>query len=435
MTLFWISVAGLSVLAMAFYIFPFLRKTEYATLSSDELNLSVFNQQLEELDSDLASGKLDQALYDAARHDLEKELLVDVSGDHAQTAAASSHSGKWILSLVVVIPVLALFFYQTLGNPEIINKLASNPTAGQRPATAHAQSTQGLPPMEELVKKLAAKMQQQPENLEGWIMLGRSYMSLGQPNEAIAAYERGMAINGENISLLLAYAEALAKQTGNNFTGKAESLIKKAYSVDAKNSNALWMMGIVSYQQERFQDAINYWEQLADLLGPQSKELASVDNAINDARTQLGLGPQFPSIVQASSPAQPPAAKVEESTAGTVDASAIQVTIKLSPELGAKAKPGDTVFIYAKATSGPPMPLAAVRKQVKDLPITLVLDDSMAMMPQMKLSSFPKVAVGARVSLSGAGPSAQTGDLEGEIRPVTPGQSEPITVIIDSIHQ
>jgi cytochrome c-type biogenesis protein CcmH len=427
MTLFWISVAGLMALAIAFIILPLLRKREYPTISADELNLSVFKQQVEELDNDLSVGILDQARYEAARKDLEKELLTDVNGTKAQPATANTRSGRWVMSVALVIPLMSMGIYQVLGSPGIIPQLAAASTGDTgKGASPHGQAsaTENLPPMEELVKKLAAKMESQPNNMEGWLMLGRSYMAMNQPGQAIAAYERGMQVNPENVTLLLAYAEALAQSSGNDFTGKATALVEKAYQLDQKDPNTLWMMGIVAYQKKDFQGAIGHWEQAKGLLGPEHKDLNAVDNAIDDARNQLGLGPQLPSIVQNKDQPQPVAGG---------DDHAIELIIKLDPNLAAKANPDDMVFIYAKALSGPPMPLAAVRKQVRDLPITVRLDDSMAMMPEMKLSAFPEVAVGARVSLSG-NPIAKSGDLEGEIKPVKPGQSGPVMVIIDSIH-
>jgi cytochrome c-type biogenesis protein CcmH len=427
MTLFWISVAGLMALAIAFIILPLLRKREYPTISADELNLSVFKQQVEELDNDLSVGILDQARYEAARKDLEKELLTDVNGTKAQPATANTRSGRWVMSVALVIPLMSMGIYQVLGSPGIIPQLAAASTGDTgKGASPHGQAsaTENLPPMEELVKKLAAKMESQPNNMEGWLMLGRSYMAMNQPGQAIAAYERGMQVNPENVTLLLAYAEALAQSSGNDFTGKATALVEKAYQLDQKDPNTLWMMGIVAYQKKDFQGAIGHWEQAKGLLGPEHKDLNAVDNAIDDARNQLGLGPQLPSIVQTKDQPQPVAGG---------DDHAIELIIKLDPNLAAKANPDDMVFIYAKALSGPPMPLAAVRKQVRDLPITVRLDDSMAMMPEMKLSAFPEVAVGARVSLSG-NPIAKSGDLEGEIKPVKPGQSGPVMVIIDSIH-
>lgn len=426
MTTFWILASGLMLLAIAFIVLPLLRKREYTTLSADELNLSVFKQQLDELDNDLSSGMLDQARYDAARKDLEKELLLDVNGTKVQPAAANSKSGRWVMSVALVIPLMAIGMYQALGNPEIIPLLADAGGASNAAAPhAQPQSTEDLPPMEELVKKLAAKMETQPENLDGWLMLGRSYMALNQPADAIAAYEKAMALNAENPTLLLAYAEALAKMAGNDFTGKPATLIEQAYKLNNQNPNALWMMGIAAYQTERFKDALGYWEQLEGMLTPQSKDVAAVQNAIKDVRVKLGLESELPSIAQPESSG--------EQRAGADAKSAIEVILKLSPELRDKAKPDDLVFIYAKALSGPQMPLAAMRKQVKDLPLTIVLDDSLAMMPQMKLSAHAEVVVGARVSLSG-NPAAQPGDLEGEIKPVKPGQAGPVMLTIDSIH-
>jgi len=272
MTLFWTITAGLLVLAMAFIVIPLLRKRDYATLSSDELNLSVFNQQLEELDNDLAAGNLDQAQYDAAKRDLERELLDDISGDQAKHTEASSDSGRWMAGLALVLPLLALLLYQALGDPQIIQQLASNPSGGQGGMAAHGagKGTEGLPPMDVLVKKLAAKMERQPDNLEGWIMLGRSYMALKQPQKAIEAYQHAMKLAPEKPSLLLDYAEVLAKNAGNNFTGQAAPLIEKAYGLDKKNPNAIWMMGVIAYQRQQYRPAIDYWESLRDLLAPES---------------------------------------------------------------------------------------------------------------------------------------------------------------------
>jgi cytochrome c-type biogenesis protein CcmH len=414
------------VLAITFIVVPLLSRREYAGVSADELNLSVFKQQLEELENDLQSGILDQERYDAARKDLEKELLLDVNGDQVQPASANSRSGRWMMSIALVIPLMAVGMYQALGSPEIIPRLAENSgaEASQGTPSPHAQAGEKLPPMEELVKKLAAKLEQQPDNVEGWLMLGRSYMAMNQPGKAIDAYEHGMQVNPENTTLLLAYAEALAQTSGNNFSGKAANLVEKAYQLNKQDPNALWMMGIVAYQKQDYQGAIDHWQQVKVLLGPGNTDLNAVDNAIDEARGQMGLGPQLPSIVKADKPTSQP-------TNGS-DAS-IELIVKLDPDLAAKTHPDDLVFIYAKALSGPPMPLAAVRKQVKDLPITVKLDDSMAMMPEMKLSAFPEVAVGARVSKSG-NPIAKSGDLEGEIRPVKPGQSGPVMVVIDSVH-
>ncbi|MES9829491.1 MAG: c-type cytochrome biogenesis protein CcmI [Candidatus Thiodiazotropha sp.] len=427
MTLFWIIIAGFSLLAMGFVALPLMRKQVTSGITSDELNLAVFKQQLAELDGDLKSGALDQARYDAARRDLEKELLSDVS--EQSRPAESGGSGRKMALSALVIPLAALLLYQFIGSPKIISRLANQPAASHT-ASAQSQgtSTQNLPPMEELVKRLAAKMQEQPDNQEGWIMLGRSYMAMNNPSAAINAFDRAMEISDKNVGLLLAYAEAIASNGGNDFTGRAAPMVEKALQLEPDNPNVLWIAGIVAYQRTDFQNAVDRWSKLRGLLKPQSAELESVNEALDDARSKLGLPveePELPSIVQAKKqvPAKPAAA---------VDKS-IQVEISLSPDMQGKANPDDLLFIYAKAMSGPPMPLAAVRKRVSDLPLSISLDDSMAMMPQLKLSQFPEVAVGARISLSGS-PTAQSGDLEGETAAVSPGQPEIVKVVINSVH-
>jgi cytochrome c-type biogenesis protein CcmH len=243
------------------------------------------------------------------------------------------------------------------------------------------------------------------------------------------AFERAMQLDDSNVGLLLAYGEAIAGISGNNFTGKAAPLIEKAFKLEPDNPNTLWMAGIVAYQQGDYQSALTRWEKLQGMMTPQSSELETINNAIDDVRNQLGMAPVEPELPQITKKVKSGGDKPAPSTAGKT----ISVKVSLAPELSAKASPDDLVFIYAKATSGPPMPLAAARKQVKDLPLTIELDDSMAMMAQMKLSAYPEVVVGARISLSGS-PSAKSGDLEGEVSPVVPGQSDAVEVVISSIH-
>jgi cytochrome c-type biogenesis protein CcmH len=429
MTLFWMIVAGFTLLAMGFVALPLMRKQVTPGITSDELNLAVFKQQLAELDNDLALGVLDQASYDAARKDLEKELLSDIS--ETTQPSESKNTGQIMAWSALVIPLAALLIYQFMGSPEIIARLASQP-AGMPTASTQSQSqgssTENLPPMEELVKRLSAKLQEQPDNLEGWVMLGRSYIAMNDPSAAINAFERAMEINDKHVGLLLAYSEAIASNRGNDFTGQAAPMVEKAFQLEPDNPNALWIAGILAYQRTDYQEAVDRWSKLRGMLKPQSNELESVNEALDDARAQLGLPaeePELPSIVQTKKPI------AEKAVAA--GGKSIKVEISLSPDIQDKAKPDDLLFIYAKAMSGPPMPLAAVRKKVSDLPISISLDDSMAMTPQMKLSKFSEVVVGARISLSGR-PTAQSGDLEGEISAVSPGQSEIVKVVINSVH-
>jgi len=130
-------------------------------------------------------------------------------------------------------------------------------------------------------------------------------------------------------------------------------------------------------------------------------------------------------------PTSAPAPEASSTTVADTN-SGITVEVALAPELAERAAPDATVFVYAKAAAGPPMPLAVQRVTVADLPLTLTLDDSMAMMPAMRLSGFPEVVVGARVSASGQA-MPQPGDIEGETGPIASSTATPVRVRIDSI--
>ncbi len=425
MTLFWSIAVAMIALAMAFVVPPFLRKRAQTGVSQDALNLSVIKQQLAELDADLANGTLDQSQYEAARKDLEIELLSDVSPDEGAANSATEKSGRSALAVAGIgIPLLTLALYQTLGNQEIIPLLAQG---NEHPAS---DPTQGLPPMEELVAKLAARLQQEPDNLDGWIMLGRSYMAMGQEAQALQSYETAYRMAPENTALLLNYAEALAKMHGNRFAGRAAELIEKAVELEPTNANGLWMMGLVHYERGAFSKAVESWQRLARMMPADSEDAEALAAYIEEAMLRVAAE-GAPTRAAADAPA-PDASGQSSATAGS--RGAIKVSVSLAPELADRAEAEDRVFIFARALQGPPMPLAAARKRVKDLPLDLILDDSMAMMPQLVLSSFPQVLVGARISKSGNA-LPQAGDLQGEVSPVAPGQEAVVNIVIDSVRQ
>jgi cytochrome c-type biogenesis protein CcmH len=313
-------------------------------------------------------------------------------------------------------------------------------STGNRP---HAdQSGTPLPPMDELVKGLAAKLEQNPDNLPGWLMLGRSYVSLNQPDGALYAYERAYKLAPENPDVLLGYAQALVKSGREELTGRPAELISEAHKRAPQNQTALWMMGLVSFEHQDFAQTVSYWQQLAAQIPAESQEHQQLAEYIEQARSRMApgstptpAGPQPSPAVAETQTAQSVASPTGPEAAGQPAApagAALTVKVSLDPALADQVQPEDRVFVFARAVSGPPMPLAAVSKQVRDLPLQLTLDDSMAMMPQMKLSAFPEVLVGARISKTGNA-MPQSGDLQGEVSPVNSGQAAVVQVVINSI--
>lgn len=429
MTIFWVLAAGLAGLALLFIVPPILRSKPEASadkIDENQVNMAVFRQQMEELDADLAAGNLEQDQYDAARHDLEKELLLDIDESSSETAAQKS--GKWAaLALVPAVPALAVTLYLMVGDQSAIEKLEAGPAV----ASQQQNSPTDMPSMDVLVAKLAERMEREPDNVQGWLMLGRSYLAIDQTQDAVNAYERARQLAPEEPEVLLGYATAVAKVEGG-FQGKAEELIAAALEIDPNNGNGLWMMGLVEYQRENHAKAVELWTKLEGLLTPGSKEASTVRGYIQEARQQGGL----PAAEPASAVAQPQTVQMQPAEpapqTAPADGKGIQVQVSLAEELQGKFSPNDTLFVFARALEGPPMPLAVKRLQAKDLPTSLTLDDSMAMMEQMRLSNFAQVVVGARISRSGNA-VPQSGDLQGEVQPVTPGQDQTVAVVINNV--
>jgi cytochrome c-type biogenesis protein CcmH len=259
---------------------------------------------------------------------------------------------------------------------------------------------------------LADRLEKAPDDAEGWRVLGRSYSVIGHYPEAARAYERAAALIPGDAELLADYADALAMAQGRSMAGKPLELVTRALRIDPDQWKALALAGTAALERKDYAEAIAHWERLRKVLPPGSGMEQSVEASIAEARALAGAGPAPKSKAQAAASAR---------VAGRVS---------LAQGVAARAAPTDTVFIFARAASGPPMPLAVLRKQVRDLPLEFTLDDTMAMAPNLKLSSFPEVIVGARVSRSGSA-TAQSGDLRGQSKPVKIGATG-IAVVIDT---
>jgi len=421
MTVFWSLAAVMVMVALLFLLPPLLRKREVSAVSGDDLNTEVIKSQLAELDADLDAGKLDQTQYTAARTDLEQELLYDLNRDG--TAQREPRSGRWATLLIIpLLPLCAVLLYQQIGSVELIERL-------QQARISQPQPEQQQPPSEasidEMVAKLAARLQQQPDDLKGWVMLARTYSILKRYSEAETAYANVLRLGGENASLLTDYADAMTMANNGMFTDQAGTLLTRVLELDPDNIKGLWLAGHWKNQSGAYAEAIHYWQQAAAQLPPGSEDAAVIAQQISELQGKADISAAPAPAVAATT------ATATGTTATSGSGATLSVHVALAPELAAAAAAEDTVFIFARATQGPRMPLAIVRKQVKDLPVTVTLDDSQAMMPAMKLSNFEQVVVGARISKSGNA-MPQSGDLQGSMSPVATQTTEKILITINS---
>jgi cytochrome c-type biogenesis protein CcmH len=298
--------------------------------------------------------------------------------------------------------------------------LATTKPATVVTTTGIAQNVPLSPEHVEMIKALSARLAQDPNDGKGWAILARSYAVLGRYNEAVPAYEKAVNLIPNDPVMLVDYADILGVINGKNLQGKPTELIQKALLLDPGNVKGLNLMGTAAFQAGEYIHAESYWEKLLKLLPPDSPTAKQVSTSISNARTQALKTGEVKSTLSNNGEDQ-----------ATGSGAQISGEVRLSPALANKVAPTDTVFVFAKAMSGPPMPIAVIRAQVKDLPQKFTLNDSMAMMPTMKLSNFKEVAIGAKISKFGNA-TPQSGDLRGEISSVKIGTNN-VQLVIDKV--
>lgn len=412
MMLFWIITAAMILVALALLAPSLLRTRQVNSLDRDQQNLVIARERLAELEAERDQGILDQAQFEQAKSELEQSLLwdLDEQGEQGVTPGAAG-SGRLALGIVAVfVPALTLGLYAYLGTPDLVEP--------RNPALAAAHERGGeLPSVEQMVGALVERLRQNPEDAEGWYLLGRTNMALKDYAGAAAAFEHVHRLVGDEPSILLAWADALAMNENGNMRGKPAELIRKAVMLVPDDTTALWLAGMAEEQAGNLELAISHWERLVPQIQDDPQASARIAALIASAREKSGTADQVAGAV--------PAAPI-------ASGKGVSVRVSLSPELSGKVSPDEALFIYARALQGPKMPLAAARMQVRDLPLTVSLDDSGAMMPSMKISNFEQVVVGARVSRSG-GAITQSGDLKGEVAPVDVGADKVIEIVIDTV--
>jgi cytochrome c-type biogenesis protein CcmH len=367
--------------------------------AGDTPEMAEAREQLRQLDALRAGGALTDAQVGEARTRLQQRVGQAVSTP-ASAPAARRPSG--MLSAVTLFALAVVVAgYATIGTPQALDPAARSARGGAGDHAITAQQIQGM------IDKLAARLKEQPDDADGWAMLGRSYAVLGQPQQALPAFKRAMELRPDDAALLADYADMLALANNRNLEGEPSRLIARALELDPNNLKALSLAGTAAFLRKDYALALRHWEKMAQL-APDAEFVKQIQGGIDEARRLAAAGG---APGPAARPAPAPAA-----------AATVSGVVKLASALQAKASPDDTLFVYARATQGPRMPLAILRKQVKDLPLTFTLDDSMAMSPAARLSSAQQVVVSARISKRGDA-TPQPGDLQGQSAPVAPGAS------------
>lgn len=394
---FWLAAGLLLLIALSFLLIPVLRGRR-AQREEDRtaLNVALYQERLAELQQQLEEGVLNAGQLEAGRAEAARELLADTEG--VAPARVSSLGKALPLLAAIMVPVLGLGLYLHYGSSDKVELTRE-----------FSQPPQSL---EEMVARLERAAAAQPDSAEGLYFLGRAYMAQNRPADAAKVFERTVALAGRQPELLGQWAQAQYFADDKQWSDKTQALTDEALKADPKEVTSLGLLGIAAFEDKRYQEAITYWQRLLNELPQGDKSREALEGGIERARQQLLAS----------------GGKVEEAPAAKARAS-IKVSVDLADAVKAQVLPGDSVFIFARAVSGPPAPLAVKRVTVADLPITVELGDVDAMMPQLKLSNFPEVQLMARISRAGQ-PTA--GEWIGRGKPLSSSTTQLQQLTIDS---
>ena len=410
---FILSALALTAVAVAVLVWSLLRKrlspgqqnganltdnTQSNTQGNTQGNTQVYRQQLLDLEKELAQGQISQASFEQSRAELLGRLLEDTSSAQDVAVGKSSRAGVSAMVLAVCLPLAAMFTYVWLGQPQ-----------GLDPQMAATEASQKLPALDVMANTLALKLETDPENFQGWVMLGRTYSALNQFSKALDAYQKALALKKDD-DIVLERAEVLAQLQGGDFTGEPWAVIRQVLAKDARHYNGLLLAGSASYAQGDYKETIQYWLQARSQLKDGDPELKGLDMALNEVLEKAGV------------PASAPKAATPSPNSASVPVSAAVLSgrVSIDPSVKVQIAPTDVVFVYATPTNGQKMPLAIVRKTADQLPFEFVLDDSMAMNPASKLSAHTQVMLKVRISKSGEA-MTRPGDWTGVLKNVAVG--------------
>lgn len=386
-----LAMAALTTVAALWLTRPLWQRGQHTGMARKTANVVVYQSRLTELQADIAAGVLPAEEVAALQQEMESRLLADAATAQPLASHGAAARRGLALLLALLLPVFAGLWYWQAGSWQIAQEIAAAPAPGSTPSAVEVEA---------MVAKLAARLEAAPDDADGWAMLGRSTFVMGRYAEAANAYGKANALNPSgNADWLIGEGESLALSRDRDLLGRPAQLFEAALALEPGYGKALWYGALADAQGNNFERAAQRLQQLLAQDLPEDLK-TTVMARLEELRELAGGAPVLP------------AGKPAVALASTGTHLAVQVT--LAPALVKQLPAHATLFVFAKAAKGPPMPLAVQKLPGAKLPLIVTLDDSMAMTPAMTLSQFDRYVVTARLSQSG-NPLAAAGDLEGSI--------------------
>ena len=396
MTNFFIPAFLLLVLVLLLLLRPFLFPAKVQATSRRQMNAAIYREELDKLEAERNTGLITEADYEIAHAEMRQRLFQDTNEEDDLATLGSTK--KTAIGICIFIVLISSGLYFSFGDV-------------YRVAQKNSETPMNQEGVEKMVTEFAAKMEKDPSNLQGWVMLARSYRILGRNEDAVKAYERAGSFIDSDPQLLADYADTLAANANGNFAGKPLRLINQALKLDPNNLMALWLSGTAAFSTGNYRSAVQTWEKLASQLPPNSEEIKMIEGSIAEARSKGGLAPKAAIISSAK---------------------AISGQIELASDMKSKVKQGDTVMVIARQV-GERMPVAVLKIPVAQFPMSFVLNDALAMNPNAPLSKLTEVSIEVRISKTGMA-KPETGDLISVAKTIKVG-AENVRLLVDQVRQ
>ena len=435
--IFWALLLVMLLVAVVIVIYPLLRVRGSTAIAYKDSNLGLYEDKIAELEADLGEGRIDHEQYQQARQEIDRELLYDVPTESKGTASLH-HTSRvkrqpaLAVMVSVFLPMLSLLVYMELGmytstKPQFAEAMANAQAKmkAQQAQTERHRKTDKTGSIENATQELAERLKQQGGSAAEWTMLGRAYKHLGQYLRSAEAYDQAMKQQSPTAQLMIEYSEALALTNNQRFTPEARALVMRALKLEPNDVNVLWFAGVAEFQEGNYRESLEHLSRLSEYARQDPKMSRSLRIYIDKARNALvTAGEAVPSTGEIPSTAM---ASGDAANGGA----SFQVSIDVNEDVRSRFSAGDAVFVYAKATAGPKMPLAVQRLTLGQLPTTVMLADSMTMMEGMNMSSVGSVVVSARVTTTGSA-IAKAGDYIGEFEVDDVSATEQVNIRIDT---
>ena len=420
MTSFWIVALLMSAMAAAFVLLPLVpRKNQSVRNSTADraaANIAIYRIQLAELEAALTAAFLSQTEFEQQKNELEIELLDAVeTSDDSPDASDPGRPTRLPLIFAALVPLIAVFLYADWG----LSLGSINDLLVAEDLQAINQDGHNQGEMSDITVRLQERLADQPENDEGWYLLARSLTSMSKFEEAIGAYDHLLTRYPQDARLRAYKAEIMYLADGRRVTDRVREAIDVTLTLAPDSPSVLELLAMDAFTKGDFTQSIATFERvLSQQIEPE--RAAQINEVVARAR----------SMMADSAPALDNGTALAASKDGAnADASSAELNILVELADGIEADAGDAVFVFARAVSGPPMPLAVSRLKVSDLPTIVKLNDSMSMVQGMNLSVAGEVQVVARVSKSGQ-PTAQPGDWEAQAGPVIVAEATSVIKLV-----